>query len=462
MLIQAYANEELWSPEKLQLPERSRLYHLLPVAIGTPFVESLTSYIARLAESHSVLPSVLISKEITPYLKKVFAKRLSSRRLRALFDRARALNGTGDIAMDFVQALETLTLRSDLCFLTLLNCASILPPRGLFRAYKAWCPACYQKWRLSRQVVYEPLLWAIEAVKVCPQHHQPLCLYCPYCHKQSLLLEWHSCSGYCSVCGKWLGKLGTSCDFLERGTLSPEELTRQNWTANTIGELITVVPRLSSPLPRGNVAEAMRTVVNLVTKGNIAAFASRLGIPKNTLWMWHTGKALPQLDVLLKICYCLEISLLDFLVPEKVANQPLKISIQKSPEQSHNKRISPKCFNSDRVEEVLLATLAISKQPPPTMKEVAQQLGYDRRTISRHFPELCRAISTRSQSYRKALRLTEVEQSCQEVQQIALELLNRGVQPSEARVSELMSKPGYLRYQAVRAALQEAQCRARL
>ena len=459
MLIQPYATEELWSPRKLQLPERSRLYHLPPVGIGTPLVESLTSYIARLAESHSVLPSVLISKEITPYLKKVFAKGLSSRRLRALFDRARALNGTGEIAIDFVQALETLTLRSDLRFLTLLSCASILPPRGLFRSYKAWCPVCYQKWDLFRQVVYEPLLWAIETVKVCPQHQKPLYLYCPHCHKQPPLLEWQSRSGYCSICGKWLG---SSCDSFERSTLSPEELKKQIWVTDTIGELIIAVSHLPSPLPRENVVKAMRAAIDLVTKGNIAAFASRLGIPKNTVWMWHAGKALPQLDVLLKIGYCLEISLLDFLLPEQEATQSLKISLQKSPERLCNKRISPKSFDSDRVEEVLLVCLATSEEPPPTMKEVAQQLGYDRRTISRRFPELCHAISTRYQSYRKALRLTEVEQSCQEVQQIALELLHRGVHPSEARVSELMSKPGYFRYREVRAALQEAQCRARL
>lgn len=442
MLIQPYATEELWSPEKLQLPERSRLYHLPPVGIGTPLIESLTSYITRLAESHSVLPSVLISKEITPYLQKVFAKGLSSRRLRALFDRARALNGTGDIAIDFVQAIETLTLRSDLRFLTLLSCASILPARGLLRAYKAWCPACYEKWHLSGQAIYDPLLWLIETVKICPQHLQPLCCYCPYCHQLLPLLEWHSRLGYCSNCGKWLG---TFSDSFEGGIPSPEELKRQSWAAYTIGELIIVLPRLSSPLPRENVAKVMRTAIDLVTNGNIAAFAGRLGIPKNTVWMWHTGKALPQLDVLLKIGYCLEISLLDFLIPEQEATQSLKISLQKSPERLCNKRISPKSFDSDRVEEVLLLCLASSEEPPPTMKEVAQQLGYDRRTISRRFPELCHAISTRFQSYRKALRLTEVEHSCQEVQQIALELLHRGVHPSEARVSELMSKPGYFR-----------------
>jgi hypothetical protein len=39
--------ENLWSIEKLQLPKRSRLYHLPPVGVGTPFLESFTSGLAK-------------------------------------------------------------------------------------------------------------------------------------------------------------------------------------------------------------------------------------------------------------------------------------------------------------------------------------------------------------------------------------------------------------------------------
>ncbi len=34
-----------------------------------------------------------------------------------------------------------------------------------------------------------------------------------------------------------------------------------------------------------------------------------------------------------------------------------------------------KSFDSDQVEEVLLATIATNEEPPPTMKEVAERLG---------------------------------------------------------------------------------------
>ena len=44
-----------------------------------------------------------------------------------------ALNGFGTLARDWVQALETLTRRSDLRFLTLLPWSQVLTFKGLFR-----------------------------------------------------------------------------------------------------------------------------------------------------------------------------------------------------------------------------------------------------------------------------------------------------------------------------------------
>jgi hypothetical protein len=317
MLSQPYSTEELWSPEKLQLPERSHLYHLPPVGIGTLVVESLTSYIARLAESHSVFPGVLMSRELAPVVEKAYLSSSASMGLRALFNRVHAFNGTGDMAKDWVKALEKLTLLNDLQLLTLLSCAEILPSNGLLRNRKAWCPTCYQEWLTSEQIVYDPLVWTIEVVKVCSHHYRPLRSHCPHCQQQLLLLDWRSRPGYCSHCNKWLGTYAEAvpCD---NESLSKEELKWQSWIAENIGGLIAAAPHFSSPLSKENVAQVIRTATDIVTKGNIAAFAGLLGIPKNTLWMWHTGKALPQLNVLLRICYRLEISLVDFLTPEKV------------------------------------------------------------------------------------------------------------------------------------------------
>ena len=62
---------ELWEVRDLippALPPRSRLFHLEPVGLGTPWVESLTGYIARLAEAHGIETNKLVTREILPLL----------------------------------------------------------------------------------------------------------------------------------------------------------------------------------------------------------------------------------------------------------------------------------------------------------------------------------------------------------------------------------------------------------
>jgi hypothetical protein len=57
---------EEWDLSLLHVPARSTLYALKPIGVGTPRVECLTSYIARLADAHCVFPGVLMEKIIVP------------------------------------------------------------------------------------------------------------------------------------------------------------------------------------------------------------------------------------------------------------------------------------------------------------------------------------------------------------------------------------------------------------
>mgnify|MGYP006905963413 FL=1 len=77
-------------------------------------MESLTGYIARLSESHNVLPSVLIVREIASLAKTKFIKHITSRGLSAFFECATAVNSTGDMAQDLVQALQLLDTAENL------------------------------------------------------------------------------------------------------------------------------------------------------------------------------------------------------------------------------------------------------------------------------------------------------------------------------------------------------------
>ncbi|QMS92344.1 TniQ family protein [Nostoc edaphicum CCNP1411] len=459
MLSDSSSIHELWDLEKPIIPERSCLHHLNPVGVGSPLVESLTSYVARLAKSHNVFLGVLISRELAPLIEKVYVKTSAGMGLRALFNRATALNGTGIMAKDFVQALEKLTLQKNLQFLTLLFWADVILPKELFRDNKSWCPVCYQEWNLSQKEIYDPLLWTISIVKFCPQHNKFLCERCPNCHQKISLLTWKTQPGYCSNCGGWLGKNSSTTSYIESHDskyLSKKELQWETWVAQVIGELIASTPYLASAPPKENIAKSLGRAIEIVTDGNIAAFASLVELPKNTVWMWQRGKALPRVDLLLKICHFLGVSLLDFLTSEDIGNL-VKTILNQSQQRSRRTRISPKSFDYEQVQDALVTVLANDEIPPLTMKEAAQRLGYDRRTIFQHFPELCRDISAKYLNYSKELRLTNIELSCREVQDIAVILCDKGVYPTENLVSKSMTKPGYLRYKEVRATLQQAQ-----
>ena len=111
---------ETWDLTLPAHPTHSRLYALEPLGMGTLHVESLTSYMARLAEAHSVSLRTLVIQELLPLLKRDYLSNPLSNCLDSFWiEAARALNGTGVLAQDWAQALERLTLRTDLRFLTL-------------------------------------------------------------------------------------------------------------------------------------------------------------------------------------------------------------------------------------------------------------------------------------------------------------------------------------------------------
>jgi len=176
-----------WDCKLPPLPTRSRLYALEPIGIGTPFVESLSGYVARLADAHAVSVGDLAGRELSALTSKpLLSFGPFMRRNRAdshgFHAQQYTMNGLGITSKKWVEALERATLRADLRFLTLLPFEGVLSCVAAFRCTRAWCPACYDDWRSGGDVVYEPLLWAIEPVTVCPRHRRPLEKACRHCH----------------------------------------------------------------------------------------------------------------------------------------------------------------------------------------------------------------------------------------------------------------------------------------
>ncbi|SFF45017.1 TniQ protein [Paenibacillus algorifonticola] len=108
-----------WNLTEINVPERSKLHSLEPIGVGTEVVESLTSYIGRLAESHNITTGVLLKNILGPQSNKkyLFEVKNQTKNPNSFRD---YINNYGVIAREFVLTIEQLTLRNDIQYLTLV------------------------------------------------------------------------------------------------------------------------------------------------------------------------------------------------------------------------------------------------------------------------------------------------------------------------------------------------------
>jgi hypothetical protein len=415
-------------------------------------VESLTGYLARLATTHGVLVRRLVEAEILPLLGRSYLLSPEHKGRSSSFwqdSETRALNGTGSLARDLVQVLETLTGRDDLRWLTMRPWAEVVPVKGLLRRQRAWCPACYEEWCQTGAVIYDPLLWTLAPVTACPRHRRHLEQACPHpdCRRPLSLLRPRSRPGSCSACGRWLGRAGEDRSGDE---LTEEELRAQSWVGEAMGELLAGAPRLSTEPTRPRLARVVAIYVAEVAGGNVTRFARELGINMHTVAQWHWGTTLPSLELLLQACYRLGTTpwrvLTDDLdhLPSSVAARP-PLTVVKLVDVPPRPRPLRRAFNRAAMQSALEAVLAREEQPPPPMRQVAKRLGRRHAELIHHFPELCHAISARYLADRQRKGAEKKRQRCAEVRQAALQLHHQGIYPSACRIASLISQPGFVR-----------------
>ena len=440
--FERYAEWELEAPA---LPPRSQLYPLEPMGMGTPEVEGLTSYLTRLAGAHHVSTGDLLGNVLTPHFAKPSWVRHGSPNLGTLYSGAGALNGVGSQASEWVQVLETLTLRTDLRALTLLVWAEALPAKELLRPTRAWCPTCYHEWRTRGQVIYEPLLWTLGVVTACARHRWRLRAQCPAsaCQRSIPWLASHARPGYCPSCQEWLGETKTHRPTKQE-RLSEEETAWQSWVAQAVGELLAHNGALSKPPQRERVTKTLFDCIQQVTNGKKTTFARLLGLNWEKFRTWARGTAIPVFPELLQLCYRLGSTPLAFLTAEEMVIDLDRLVRPTEPEwltrqlRPPRKRLRPETLRQD-----LQAIITAQEELPPSLQEVAQRLGHSVPALRRNCPDLCEALVRRYTVYIQAQKQQRLETRAKEIREAVLSLQSAGVYPSQERVAALLARPAF-------------------
>ena len=361
---------ENWILNLPTLRPRTYLYHLEPIGVGTPLVESLTSYIGRLAAAHAVSMGILSTKEFWPRVAKVQGTGQHHGNTASystfLYD-AHILNGIGRCTERWVPMVEALTGQPNLHLLTALTWKQVISAQGLLRRRRAWCPACYAEWTTSQHIVYEPLLWALAAVSVCPRHGVRLVEVCPCCRQESGALSGRWRAGYCSRCRRWLGS------DRPRPESGGEDDRYRRWFAENIGALLARAASFVHPPQADALRENLLACINDLADGNHSALARAVCLHESCFRRW-LRRGVPEINSLMSVCFRLGFPVERFLTERVSAEAPHWERAREIVRQSGllgRRRPS-------QTEVHLALQRALCSASPPALDDLALELGFKR------------------------------------------------------------------------------------
>lgn len=307
----SHTEYEHWEIKQPAIRPPTRLYHLKPISMDSPFRESLSGYLARLAEAHCVSVSTLYWQEISRYNSNLYIFGNKNKKKGRAYA-PHEINGTGAIIKGLVKGLQKQTQVDGLERLTLLHWSEAFQDDELLRRYQSWCPYCYQQWRRKGEPLYYPLQWALQVVTGCVKHERRLSFACPYCNQRMPYLIKRARLGYCCWCEKWLG-VDENDSLHFNKALSLGEVRWERWVFDNVGKLFSTRLPLRAEAFVRLFREGYCKAIARVLKGDKSYFAYLIRESLAKVHRLNNARQLPRPRILLIICYCLGVSLIDLL-----------------------------------------------------------------------------------------------------------------------------------------------------
>jgi len=223
---------------------------------------------------------------------------------------------------------------------------------------------------------------------------QPLLHLCPHCGETIYHLSWNSKLGFCCRCHNWLG---ISCRLYPSQLITDSDWQWQFFVGQQIGDILANAPYLMQIPQKQKLANAIDLCIVSYFQGKAKIFADLMFLSPTVPSDWRSGRALPVLNLLLRVCYRLSISLLDFLTGN-VTISPQFVLKELPLCQQYYKTNRP--FDLIQIKELL--ETALSEFPPKSLRQVASAIKYDRTDLYRYLPDLCHQINLRYKLYKKS------------------------------------------------------------
>ncbi|MBA2080076.1 TniQ family protein [Rhodanobacter sp. PCA2] len=345
-------------------------------------IESLPSYIIRLAQQHVIPAGTLITRltEAHPISGTASAKAQSA----PLACLTRPNRTTADVVQ--MVALATGTEPIVLRRMTYLFLEQALGrTAGAYAKRLRWCPACLKADVDSGQPAYLRLLWSLSAVEACEIHGLRLQERCTHCgHIPRGYAQW-TCLSRCQKCKKQHEDRSHS-----------KVLPSIQQFGLDLADLVDAISRRADSFPRGGVTAGVKKVFDAVWE---AEQEIRLWNKlSRDQWIKLALQDEPiSLTAARQLSSCLDVPL-PLLLEGHVGTAVFKFVLENPPPalaRTSAKRVDPR-----KLQIAFEAILAESHEPPLSLKAIATTLGVAQNTLRNHFPRKSALVVANWSAYR--------------------------------------------------------------
>jgi hypothetical protein len=404
------------------MPARTLLAPLQPLGLGTPYVESLSSYFQRLADLHSISPKLLAREFVLPRLgvNNRVGEVQADRYWRSPF-----FSGMGEMPLQWCQALGELTGVANLHRLTLLPLHGLIGLKGCSSEARRWCPCCLRESEAEGRP-HGQLLWEIGCVMACPKHG-------------IRLMSMHGCGAdeaipplrikplphLCRGCGRSLGLVPTT-------GLEPAGEVEVRF-AKTVGELLASSLFAEGPRDPGRtIADFLFDAIQSYEGGSGIAAVHRIGASKGQVSDWLYRRHLPSLPQAAAIANAYKAELPEILVGRGGIHSNLH-RWGRAPRPTSFRHYKRR-YMVNNLEAKLRKLL--TEPNPPSEAEAASMLGTSSRELRRLHPELARALAERHAEWRSQEAGRQRQERLQVVKELVDQMVCEGAIPTMARLEQ--------------------------
>lgn len=402
------------------------LNKLAPINLGTWKAESLTSYITRLAYSHSISTYKLISNIISQHSPSGHQPNPSN---------SNSINGIAKHTEIFSESLETLTNNSNIKCMTLsaINDGKSFSATGITRNKRAWCQKCFAEQRAQYGYVYEPLLWAIQTANFCPDHHEYLTDTCPHCNKKQPYIIGHPQLEYCIHCKNLLFTNQDNPKTYSQGC--PTDI--DEWSTFSTADLIEHCSSTPYKIIDLRILEMISRYKDTMFDGNSYRMSQLLNSGSTCISMWEGKITKPTLKSSITISYYLNKPFIDLI--QDIG----PLTFPRSSRTKLFRHIEDRDESRTRTIEQNVAAekylkLLISKPPNPfpSLPLICQTLGCTPGYINYRFPELRKDLRDLYIDSVKLRKADNISKRKLQIKKEMTKLYNNAVYPSYNALSE--------------------------